>query len=214
MLTFLKSHNTVYLLLFSVFCSCLIFTRIVIEGNLTFLFLIKNLGLAWLPYLISQFFKITSLTKTKMGIALFFWLLFFPNTIYTITDLEYVFYRPSLKVWFDIIMLFSYAVLSVFLGLASLRNFEVLMLKKYGKMKSTILVIVALQLGSIGVYLGRFKRLNSSDVLTKPKELFLELNEIFSSSLGDSNLYIITIVFTIAMYILYYGVFHFAKNHE
>jgi uncharacterized membrane protein len=210
---FIKSHNTIFLLLFSVFCSSLILTRNIIEENWTFLFLIKNLGLAWIPYLISQFFKMEGLTKIKMSVVFFFWLLFFPNTIYTITDLEYVFYRPSLKVWFDIIMLFSYAVLSLFLGFASLRNFEIRISKKYSKIKTTVTVIFVLHLGSIGVYLGRYKRLNSSDVFTKPKELFLELIEVFSSPFNDSNLYIITIVFTMAMYIVYYRLYHFSKNH-
>jgi len=214
MISFLKSHNTIFLLLFSVFCSALIFVRVVVEGEMTFLFLIKNLGLAWLPYLISQGFRLEKMSKGWFVLIFLLWLLFFPNALYSTTDLFYIYRKPRLKVWFDIVLLLSYVLLALFLAFASLKNLEVLLYKRYTRFKSTVFIIGILYLASVGVYLGRFKRLNSSDIFTRPKHLLQEVMNVVIHPFEDVNFYIITFVFTISMYLFYYGLFHFAKNHK
>ena len=212
MLSFLKSRNTIFLLIFSVFSSCLIFIRVVTENEMTFLFLIKNLALAWIPYIVSQGFKYERIKGIGLVAIFLFWLLFFPNTLYTTTDLIYIYRKPGLKVWFDIVLLLSYTICALFLAFGSLKNFENRIKKKYGRLKTVLLVLAVLHLGSIGDYLGRFKRLNSSDVFTNPAKLVSEILTIVKNPFQDMNLYIITFVFTLSMYIFYYGIFNFSKN--
>jgi len=211
MISFLKSHNTIYLLVFSAFCIALILIRIYIVKNDTFLFLIKNLGLAWIPYFLSHFFTLKS--KYFRFFVILLSLLYFPNTLYMVTDLFQLWPKNHISVWFELIHLFSFAMVSLFLGFGTLQNFEKNILLKTSKKYVAIYTFLIIYLGSFGVYLGRFVRLNSSDILLDPLHLFTEVSSAILHPLDDVNFYGTTLIFAVFIYILYYGVFNFAKNH-
>ncbi|MDF7636776.1 DUF1361 domain-containing protein [Leuconostocaceae bacterium ESL0958] len=134
-----------------------------------FNFLIWNVFLALLPL---DFALLTLVARTRIIQAIFalLWLLFFPNTMYMITDfihLQYI--STALDVRYQY---FNYAVLAagifigVFLGILSLE----ILLKKFFSGQDDFKVLVFLGLMSLvsafGIYLGRFLRLNSWDVFT------------------------------------------------
>lgn len=213
MIKFLKSHNTIYLLVFSAFSIMLVLFRAWIIKDATFLFLIKNLALAWIPYFVSYFFKVEKIRGWYLFLLIFFWLLFFPNTLYLVTDLFQLWPRNFVSVWFDLILLFSFALIGLLLAFGGLKNFEERMAKVYGKKKASVFCFLVLFLGSHGVYLGRFKRLNSSDIFIQPSHLFKEIFDVAAHPFEDVNFYATTFVFTLFTYLFYYGVFHFAKSH-
>jgi uncharacterized membrane protein len=212
MISFLKSHNTKYLLLFSSFCCVLIIVRIYVVKNDTFLFLIKNLALAWVPYLLSQFFVVKS--KYLRFLIVLCTIIYFPNSLYMITDLFQLWPKNHVSVWFELIHLFSFAMVSLFLGFGTLKNFENNILIRYKSRFVNIYIFLIIYLGSFGVYFGRFVRLNSSDILLHPKNLFIEMFKVFSDPFKDVNFYGTTFVFAVFIYLIYYGVFHFSKNHK
>jgi len=212
MISFLKSHNTKFLLLFSAFCIILIFIRMYVVRNDTFLFLIKNLALAWVPYLLSQLFVIKSkYVRILVGLLT---LLFFPNTLYMITDLFQLWPKNYVSVWFELIHLLSFAMVSLFLGFGTLKNFEKQFLISYNNRFVELYIFLIIYLGSFGVYLGRFVRLNSSDLFLNPGHLFNEILNVISNPFDDVNFYGTTLVFAIFIYLLYYGVFNFAKDYK
>lgn len=210
--SFLISHNTKFLALFSAFSVLLIFIRMFVVENDTFLFLIKNLGLAWISYLLSHFFYLQS-KILKNGIGLLA-LLFFPNTLYMVTDLFQLWPKNHISVWFELIHLLSFAITSLFLGFGTLQNFEKYFLKRFKKRTVNVSIFLIIYLGSFGVYFGRFVRLNSSDVFLRPKFLVAELVEIISHPFDDVNFYGTTFLFALLCYFLYYGIYNFAKNHK
>lgn len=212
MISFLKEKNTKYLLLFSAFCVCLIFIRMYVVKNDTFLFLIKNLGLAWIPYLLSQFFLVKS--KHLRFFVVLLALIYFPNTLYMVTDLFQLWPKNHISVWFELIHLFSFAMVALFLGFGMLKNFEKNILIRFNIKYVNLYIFLLIYLGSFGVYLGRFVRLNSSDILIKPRELFREIFNVISHPFDDVNFYGTTFIFASFIYILYYGMFNFAKNHK
>jgi len=212
MISFLKSHNTKYLLLFSAFCCTLIFARIYVVKNDTFLFLIKNLGLAWIPYLLSQFFVVKS--KYLRILVVLLTLIYFPNTLYMVTDLFQLWPKNHISVWFELTHLFSFAMVSLFLGFGMLKNFEKNILIKFNVRFVNLYIFLIIYLGSFGVYFGRFVRLNSSDFLLDPKNLFVKVSDVIFYPFDDVNFYGTTLVFAVFIYLLYYGAFHFAKNQQ
>jgi len=216
MLSFLKSHNTKFLLLFSVFSCGLLVIRFFfgIKGA-NFSFLTFNLFLAWIPYLVSQLFRLKNISLGLLLPSILVWLLFFPNALYVITDLFQLWPRPKGSFWFDLIMISSFAFTSFFLGFASLKNLEGYFSRKIkNEIKLQAIIFSFIYLGSLGVYLGRFRRWNSWDVLYKWAYLKREGIYFFENPLEDADFYATTFVFAVFCYIMYYGIFHFGKNHE
>ena len=137
-----------------------------------------NLFLSWIP-LIAAFF-INNITR-RFGrlpflviLVSLFWLAFFPNAPYMITDLAHlsVDYQRDLT-WHDTIMLFCYAEVSLFNGLVSLYWIHQTWRRVFNKKVSTTFLLLSLPLAGFGVYLGRVRRMNSWDILHGPR-LILE----------------------------------------
>lgn len=212
MISFLKSHNTKFLLLFSLFCITFLLIRYALIDE-TDIFLLLNLLLAWIPYLLSYVFTVDKMNKIVLVLVGFVWLLFFPNALYMVTDMFQLRPRNFVNIWFDLIMLLSFALVGLFLGFSSLKNVENLIVVKFGKRKTQIIMFLLLYLGSHGVYFGRFVRINSWEVFSMPLILVTKVLHVFQDPFSDGNFYATTLVFSIFCYILYYGIFHFGKNH-
>lgn len=150
----------------------LAFILFVLVAPTHFDFLMWNVFLALLPL---DFALLVLISKPKILQAVFalLWFLFFPNTMYMITDfihLQYI--SDSLDVRFQY---FNYSILAagifvgVFLGILSLE----IMMRKFLPKQGTLMVLITLGvvslISSFGIYLGRFLRLNSWDVFTNFK---------------------------------------------
>jgi uncharacterized membrane protein len=142
--------------------------------NATFIFLIWNLFLAWIPYWISMRLyrmenQTSTISKISIGGILFLWLLFFPNAPYIITDLMHLYkQRGEVPFWLDVMLILSFAWTGLMLGFASMFEVERFLQKRYTVWQSRILMVASIWLAGFGVYMGRFQRLNSWDVFTHP----------------------------------------------
>jgi len=144
----------------------------------TFVFLVWNLFLAWIPYFVSILLNFYD--KNKYGLAgiillLFIWLLFFPNAPYILTDLLHLRVRSPLPLWFDMMLILSFAWTGLVLGYLSLYEVYLFVRKKFSKKMAWATSIAAIVLGSFGVFMGRFLRMNSWDVFVNPFDLLLQL---------------------------------------
>jgi len=154
-----------------------------LRGTTTFLFLVWNLFLAWVPYLITlvldpvhQRFKSRLIT----GGTLVCWLLFLPNAPYILTDLLHLKSRSPIPHWFDLMLILSFAWTGLMLGLLSLYRVQLFMNKWLSTKLSWLLTIGIIGLTGFGVYLGRFLRWNSWDILNNPLGLASDIFEIIS----------------------------------
>ncbi len=173
----LKSNKrfeiTLLLILMTLFCFSLSLFRYYISETKVFLFLNWNLFLAWIPFFISSFlviFKIRS--KLSLVVAITVWILFFPNSPYILTDLFHLRSRNAVPIWYDLVVILSYAWTGLFCGFISLLDIEKLLSDYFKKLTINIITVLFLFLTSFGVYLGRFLRWNSWDVLSNPFGLF------------------------------------------
>ncbi len=167
---------TFLLALMTLFCFSLSVFRYYISDTKVFLFLNWNLFLAWIPFVISSFlmlFKIRS--KLSVFAAIAVWILFFPHSPYILTDLFHLKSRNSIPVWYDLVVILSYAWTGLFCGFISLFDIEKLLLGYFKQSTIRIITISFLFLTGFGVYLGRFLRWNSWDVINNPFGLFNDI---------------------------------------
>ena len=149
-----------------------------VRGIPTFLFLVWNLFLAWIPYWVSlslSSIKDGKLRRIKTGFTLIVWLLFFPNAPYILTDLLHFRNFGDVPMWYDLMMLLSFAFTGVMLGWLSLMEVQDFLKSRHSRGVARVLTFIALILCSYGIYLGRFQRWNTWDILTNPVALFQDM---------------------------------------
>lgn len=167
---------TVLLIFMTLFCFSLSMFRYYISETKVFFFLNWNLFLAWIPFIISSFLLIFNIkSKISLVVAIAVWILFFPNSPYILTDLFHLKIRTSVPIWYDLVVILSYAWTGLFCGFISLLDIEKLLSAYFKKSTISLITISFLFLTSFSVYLGRFLRWNSWDILNNPFGLFNDI---------------------------------------
>jgi len=192
------------LLTASMFFSCmLVGIRILHTGRLTFLSMIWNLFLAYIPYAISSGLsqssqslkqsgqpalqcaqsypipgQLGSLQKFFRHLAYLAWLLFIPNSFYILTDLYHLAdgHRNSrVPEWFDLALILSFACNGLLLGILSTRHIEKLLVPGATALGRWLFLYPVMWLSALGVYIGRYLRYNSWDIITNPFDLLADI---------------------------------------
>jgi len=171
--------NPVFLLLiFSSFCTGILLVRIIWTDQIRYIFLGWNLFLAWVPLLITLFLngrlKAGSQNKFYFSVGLLVWLLFLPNAPYIITDLLHLKGNTHVPIWFDSILVFSFALAGLLTGLFSLYLAHRIIDRLFSEFIGWISIIACVGLAGFGVYLGRIERWNSWDLFTNPIRLLTD----------------------------------------
>lgn len=168
-------------------------------------FLLWNLFLAWVPFQVSQHLTInTNKNDFKTWMLIAGWLLFFPNALYIITDLIHLDNDTNVPVWFDAIFIFTSSVLGLLMAFASLSRVEFFLRGVFGNTIVNKLVILIIFLGSFGVYLGRFQRWNSWDIVSSPSYLIKEIAVRFIFPFEHYRTWGVTLLLTCLFSLLYY----------
>jgi uncharacterized membrane protein len=192
------------LILFFAFIGALITIRVFYSDSGRYVFLVWNLFLAWIPMFISN--HLNKDKKWQQMLLFGSWLLFFPNSLYIITDLIHLEVASIVPKWFDAILLF----LSSFTGLAmafiSLNNVERYLSSFLSKQKVAIAMLLLLFVGSFGVYLGRFLRWNSWDIIRNPFSLINTIAERFIFPTQHLRTWSMTFILTGTFYLLYMAI--------
>lgn len=168
------------LIAMSIFCFGISVFRFWVTDTKTFLFLNWNLFLAFLPWVATSLLVFVP-TLQRYGIVvagvLLFWLLFFPNSPYILTDLFHLKARHGFPVWFDLVIILSFAWTGLLYGFTSLLDIETLLIRYLKPWQIAILSSLLLFVSSFGVYLGRFLRWNSWDIVSEPTEILYDVGE-------------------------------------
>ena len=178
------SHNKYRLMMFVLLASATIFSvaiwrvRTEFSGSEKYGFLIWNLFLAWIPFMISYLTYILTINRRwiylVIPIAAFLWLIFFPNAPYILTDFQHLAYSSKdLPVWYDVMMLIWFAFTGLLLGMVSLFLMQEIIRREFGHWVGWAFVAAVAGLSAAGVYMGRFLRWNSWDILRNPTGIAL-----------------------------------------
>lgn len=181
--------------------------RIIIWDKISFIYILWNIFLAILPFLISSILLNID-NKNKLNNTIFFsigiiWLLLIPNAPYIITDLIHIGEVRAVPVLYDSFLLFGSAWVGLLLGLYSINHIENILTKKYSQKITHFVMVIIVLFISFGIYLGRFLRFNSWDVFARPSSFIIGLKEIFTnmSNLFEAMLY--TVLFFFFIFISY-----------
>lgn len=156
--------------------------RIWHSHTLTYVFLVWNLFLAAIPFAISTLLiEFKSLRKRQIIFwgLIAVWLLFLPNAPYIFTDLFHLKLKNGVPLWFDLLLLLSFAWNGIILGYLSLFDVQELVAPRLGKGFTWVSVIGILFLCAFGVYLGRYLRWNSWDIFFNPLPLLTDIGDRF-----------------------------------
>ncbi len=179
------------------FIAAMIAARMLYAGNSSYLFMIWNLFLAWIPYVISIEFKHLQGSKKFIQVLIFMcWLLFFPNALYIVTDIIHLADTQAAPLWYDAVLLFVSSLTGLVLAFASVINTEKYLQTIFMKKYVTPMVVMLLFAGSFGVYLGRFERWNSWDVLHNPLSMAAEIANRFLSPFAHTKTWSVTFLLT------------------
>ena len=166
------------LALMSLFSLALCLIRISVTESSLYFFLNWNLFLAAIPFaLTTVLMRVPPLRHKRWTLLpiLAAWLLFFPNAPYILTDIFHLRYSTAAPQWFDLTLVLSYAWTGLLFGLLSLMDVEQMLKERMSHRLVNTLVGGLLFLSSFGIYLGRFLRLNSWEILSNPFGLFREI---------------------------------------
>lgn len=181
--------------------------RAIYSGTSNYSNLIPNLFLAWLPYIFSVLSAMTFRSHPNRWWTIFLfgaiWLVFFPNAPYMVTDFYHLDPRPPIPLWFDISLIAIFAFTGCFLAIASLRTIHLIIERFFGKIVGWLFALLTLGLGSLGVYLGRFSRFNSWDLLLHPKSIIKNVMYNLLNPLDNLGFVGFTFMFTSILLVFY-----------
>ena len=196
----MKSNTLLKLVLF---CMVLVLVRFLKTGHYSFIFLFWNLFLAWLPY---YFIKRYSIVKNKAAqySLVILSILFLPNAPYLLTDLFHLSKNLIAPLWFDLVLILSFSLLGLILFIITTDQL-LKALEPYFKSASLFrackfLIILS---NGYGIYLGRYLRFNSWDILSRPDKLASGMfHSVFDINCYKETLSI-SITFAIFLYLLF-----------
>ncbi|MBL0685597.1 DUF1361 domain-containing protein [Aquimarina mytili] len=157
------------------FSAALLLIRIIKTDSLFFLFLIWNLFLAAIPYLITTLLSAKKVNRVIFWSGFTIWLAFLPNSPYIITDLQHIRLSTLHSVWFDVLLILSFAVNGMIMGFASLQMMQKLLLERLSQKVTNYIIRLILILCGFGIYLGRVLRWNSWDILQNPMGILSDI---------------------------------------
>lgn len=202
--SFSKAERLLFLL--TAFSSVLVLIRISFSMQLIYLFYAWNFILAAVPLLISRRLMVSTNVGIKAVLLLFCWLLFFPNAAYIVTDILHFAERPPVPKWFDLLIVISSAWNGLMFTVLSLLQVETFLLRHYSRKKVTLFIVISLIASAFGIYVGRFLRFNSWDIITDAGSLFTAISERVLSPFDHRRTWGFTLLFGTFISLVYFTV--------
>lgn len=209
-----RSEMDKVLILSSLFSLLLSFARVVYTGQLLFVGLIWNLFLGFIPYAISSWLSRQAFEggiRWKYLLAAVVWLLFIPNSFYIITDLFHLEERAEIPLWFDLALIYSFAWNGLLLGVLSVRQMEKLWEAK-AQWSEAFFIYPLMLLNALGIYIGRYLRYNSWDVVSNPLGLFQDIFYLIIHPVRNRFDWSMIFCFSVFMVLVYLSIKRLSKE--
>jgi uncharacterized membrane protein len=188
------------------FTLALLIIRLFYTGTAMYFFYPWNLFLALVPVFFSGLLLKQKTLNYKSILLLALWLLFLPNAPYLVTDIFHFEERPPVPFWFDLMLVVSGAWNGILLCMISLLRVErflktVCTPKLTGKIMPLIIFLCG-----YGVYIGRYLRYNSWDVVTEPIGILRTSTHHIHHPFQNLNVWLFTFVFASFLGIIYFTI--------
>ena len=202
-----RLHVSILLIVMSLFCFGISITRYFLTYTNVFLFLNWNLFLAFIPWLLSTFLILKGVNrKLSLFVLIVTWLLFFPNSPYILTDLFHLRMNSSAPIWFDLVVILSFAWTGLMFGFVSLMDISTLLKKYFSNRTISIIIVFFLFISSFGIYLGRYLRWNSWDILRNPFGLFNDIADRFVNPFSHPRTWGMTLLMGVLLNMIFFSI--------
>lgn len=184
-------------------------------SSLDYWYLIWNLLLAWIPLglalLLIRTLK-SSRWVSPMGILLsVMYLGFLPNSFYIATDFIHVQYANNQTILMDIVMILLFTIAGMTAGFLSLLLIHKQLLTRIQTHHAHGLIAIIIAACSFAIYLGRFLRWNTWDVITNPGGIIFDVSYRLVGPLDDGQMIGTTILFFVLLTSLYWSIWQIAQ---
>jgi len=130
-----------------------------------------------------------------------------------LTDFIHLRESSTTPLWYDGLMISSFAWTALLLGFVSLYVMQTIWRRAVGAVAAWLAVVAALALGSLGVYIGRFVGYNSWDALLHPVVLARLLDAQLRDPFQDPRLEETVVVLTSFLAVAYAAFYSAANLH-
>lgn len=189
--------------------------RAVASDSDRYWFLNWNLVLAWLPLLFAWLLKErlkTTLWFTWQNIGLtLLWLGFLPNSFYLVSDFIHLRSTGEVSLLYDVVLFVSFAWNGYVIGFSSLYIVHKELLKKLRDRNAHLIVGTVLLLCGYAIYLGRYLRWNTWDVLVNPAGLLFDVSDRFINPISNPQMFTTTAMFFVLLVSMYGFVWHASR---
>lgn len=193
----------------------LLAARFVVTDSYKFWFLAWNLLLAWLPLLFALGLRL-NLQKMpwkswqNVGLSIL-WFGFLPNSFYIISDLIHLQSSGETSLLFDVAMITSFVINGLILGYMSVYIVHRQLLKRLSARISNAMIGFVFFSCGFAIYLGRYLRWNTWDLIINPAGILFDLSERVINPIIHAETYLITLVFSAVLISVYAVIYELVK---
>lgn len=212
-----ESLSVLYpLLILSIVATSMLSIRIIASGSLRYWFLTWNLFLAWVPLLLS-FWLIKLLRNYRWSswqaiLVTLSWIFFLPNSFYIVTDFIHIHDTKEVSILFDVVIISIFSFTGFLLGFVSLAAVHKELNTRFKKDLATKIILAVILSSSFAIYLGRYLRWNSWDVVSNPFGLIYDITGRFVSPSDYPSTFATTAMFFVMISTFYFCTRLFIKS--
>jgi uncharacterized membrane protein len=118
-----------------------------------------------------------------------------------------------MPIWFDLVLILSFAWTGLLFGFLSLWDIERVLSKSINQKIVRCISVFLLFLGSFGIYLGRYLRWNSWDIIKEPFRLFYDIGDRIINPLEYTRTWGMTLFMGLFLNIIYWS-FRLVQNRK
>lgn len=210
----------IYSLAFSTFIAALLLVVGAVKAHNAYLwFLIYNVFLAFIAPLVAWWLVFRLRTSPWLSlpniILTLLWLGFLPNSFYMITDLIHANTAIGVDLLYNIVFITLLIFNSLVAGYLSLYIVHKALLKRFYYRYAHLIIGGVLLACSFAIYLGRFLRWNSWDVITNPAGILFDVTDTVVSPSTHPEVFATTVSFfllLVSMYVVIWQILRAVKK--
>lgn len=188
----------------------LIAVRLLVTRSVDFWFLPWNLFLGILPLGFAWWFS-RRVAKTRLSdwrnvVLAVLWLGFLPNSFYLVTDLIHIRPRGDISILYDVVMLVSFVWVGFLAGFLSVYLMHRVALRRFKANQAHGMVALVFLLCSFAIYLGRYLRWNTWDIIFNPFSLLFDVSERFINPSDHPQAFTTTFIFFLLLTSMYWSI--------
>ena len=119
--------------------------------------------------------------------------------------------NENVPLWYDLALLLSFAWSGLLFGIVSVRQMEKLFERNFNRKLDVLFVLPVMALNGFGIYIGRYLRFNSWDVLTNPFQLINDIVYLFIHPLHNRFDWSMIVCYTVLLSMIYYAIKKMSK---